>query len=320
MCIQGKKVNSIRLILFMIVLCLSALHGADEHSSSPTFSLCLRGTAGIMAIGDINAGLRTFNHNPTFEYLRKNDVSWGRIEGEVETLRGIYGSWEVEMRVDFSRRIGVGIATSSAVHRMNEGSVTWTYLPPDQTVWPYHYYFRPEMRAAMPLKASVYYCFNPESKIVAGLSIGLGYYRGRMSEQLNRDGINGISGQTDWNDLYWETQSTGGLGLHLGLGAAYPLAPRVSLTADLEFRYAKIRNFRAAQVHETSFPEHTESSGWLYSYTEDDLLIEGAPRYVSFQVWETPPDRSIGFISDIRRASLDLSGFAIKVGVRIRLF
>jgi hypothetical protein len=312
--------NPVRLIPFMVVLCISALHGGDGRSLFPKFSLCLRGTAGLMAIGDINTGLRTFNDNPTFEYLRKNDVSWGRIEGEVETLHGFYGSWEVEMRVGFSRRISVGVATSSAVHRMNEGSVTWTYLPPDQTVWPYHYYYRPEIRAAMPLKASVYYCLNPESRISSGLFMGLGYYRGRMSQQLNLDGVNGLDGEVDWSNQYWETQSKGGLGFHMGWEAEYRLARRVSVTADLEFRYAKIRNFRATQVHDTSFPERTESSGWLYTYTTFDPFIEGGPRYWNFQVWETPPDRSLDFKADIRRASLDLSGLAIKVGVRIGLF
>jgi hypothetical protein len=61
-----------------------------------------------------------------------------------------------------------------------------------------------------------------------------------------------------------------------------------------------------------------ESTGYLYYFTREDLYI-GARR-ADLTVWEVPPDASIDFIMDVRKARLDLSGLSLRVGLRIMLF
>lgn len=116
------------------------------------------------------------------------------------------------------------------------------------------------------------------------------------------------------------------MGFHCGIGIEHPLLSRLFLTAELEFKYAQIKNFRAAgkywylsiRDYEVLQYDYEESTGWLYYCTEFDSAL--GVRYVNLYVWEVPPQGSWTWIGDIRRAKLDLTGISLRIGIKIRLF
>lgn len=302
-------------LVFIILLFIYAIpvSAGDRYLK---FSVRLSGEAGIMAIGDVNTGLRTFNDNEVFEYIRRNNPDWGRLEGNVDTLKNLFGSGEFELRIDLSRRIGLGISTASGLHRQNESSLTYFFIT--DVTWPYEYYYKPAIWASAPLRMNLYCYLRPGSRFSSYISGGIGYYRGGLKEQFNLTVINGYSGFVDWTRRYWETQTKGALGFHVGQGMELRLSRSLTLTAEIQWRYVRISNFRAIQRYETSFPLFEESTGYLYYFTREDLYI-GARR-ADLTVWEVPPDASIDFIMDVRKARLDLSGLSLRVGLRIMLF
>jgi hypothetical protein len=96
------------------------------------------------------------------------------------------------------------------------------------------------------------------------------------------------------------------------------LARNLALTAEVQWRYTRISNFRAIQQYETGYPSYEETTGWLYYFTKENLFI--GSRHADLTVWEVPPYASVEFIMDVRKARLDLSGLSLLVGMKIRLF
>jgi hypothetical protein len=312
-----ESTGPLRPIYFgLVVLLVNNFVSAGVEEKYHKFSLRLSGEARIMVIGDINTGLRTFNDNPRFEYIRKNNPDWGRLEGNISTLNNIFACWVAELRFDLSRRVGLGIATAGGLHRQNESTLTH-YLISDVT-WPYEFYYKPEIWASSPVILTFYLNLGAGSRLSSYLSGGLGYYRGGLKEQFNFTMVNGYSGEVGWTRRYWETQSKTALGFHLGWGMELLLARNLALTAEVQWRYTRISNFRAIQQYETGYPSYEETTGWLYYFTKENLFI--GSRHADLTVWEVPPYASVEFIMDVRKARLDLSGLSLLVGMKIRLF
>jgi hypothetical protein len=61
-----------------------------------------------------------------------------------------------------------------------------------------------------------------------------------------------------------------------------------------------------------------EKSGTLYFFRT--RMGEVGPWYPQLSVSESPPEGGIGSFKDVREARLDLSGFALRIGLRVRLF
>lgn len=120
---QRNTMSTLMRLVLTTMLLIPVLATADEERF-PKFSLRLAGEAGIMAIGDINTTLKSFNNNEQFDYIRKNNPDWAAVQGTIRTLNNFLGNWAGELRMDLSRRIGLGIEISGAVHKRNESSLT----------------------------------------------------------------------------------------------------------------------------------------------------------------------------------------------------
>lgn len=173
----------------------------------------------------------------------------------------------------------------------------------------------------VPLKITLYYYLLHGSGVLTYLDAGIGYYRGKLSEQFNFDDINGISGAVDWTKTYWETRSKSSLGLHIGQGVEILLLRNLSLIGEIQWRYAKIGNLWATNRYETSYPSYEVSDGHLWYLTGENLFIWGT-RIADLMVSEVNPAElyTIYFYADVRKAKIDASALSIKIGLRLKLF
>lgn len=307
-----------RLVLIMTLLIPMLARAGEEHF--PKFSLRLAGQAEILTIGDINTALSVFNNDDELEYIRKNNPSWGQVQGSVRPLNKPFVTWEPELRIDLSRRFGIGLSISGAIQKQNESSLTFIFYPGDSSIWPYNYYFKPEISVRMPLKLTLYYYCLQRSSFSVYACAGVGYYAGKMHEQFNFDETNGYSGDVFWSKRYWETNTRSSLGMHFGMGAEILLTRNLSLTGEIQWRYARIGNFRATNLYETSDTSPEATTGYLWYLTKDELFIGG--RVGDLMVSEVNPAEiySIYFYGNVHKAVLDLSALSIKIGLRLRLF
>jgi opacity protein-like surface antigen len=301
--------------IFIVVSPVSA--GTNDHPLK--FSIRLSGEAGFILVGDINTGLRTFNNNPAFKEIRKTNPAWASLEGNIETLNGLFANSEAEARIDFLRNFGLGIAVSGArINRRNESFLRLTKNY-DPYFYIHEYSYEPEIMTSAPYKVSLYYYLSPGAKTSIYFNGGIGYYKGKISEQFDLRVHDDPLTFDDWTKRHWETEWKSTMGFHVGAGMEIQMGRKLRIFAELQGRYARISNFRAIQQYETGYPLYEETTGWLYYFTKENLFVYGL-RHADLTVWEVPPEGSIELIRDIRKARLDFSGISLKVGVRLFLF
>ncbi|MFX1537687.1 MAG: outer membrane beta-barrel protein [Promethearchaeota archaeon] len=304
--------------LILLLISLVSLNGIacseDGMNFKSILSIRLSGRMNYLPLADINKCLNSVNNNETFKYWRENDPS--RIDGKIAQLNSWLTDWEAELMININPVIGVGIATSGAFNRRNESSLTYTDVGSagnQITAMSYE----PEIQVSMPIKLSVYYALHPRKSRNIFFTAGIGYYEGRMKEYFKYE-VTTPSGGYGWSSRYWETQRKSSLGLHAGVGIELFFTRNLALVVESQGRYIKIRNFQGAALHEDSDSNYAEESGTLYYFTFWNPGIGAG--YADLEVWKEPPEASIYYIANIRKAILDLSGFSFRVGIRIRLF
>lgn len=323
--VRGSKLCL--LILLASLFFIQTLQAGPSSEHFPKLSLKISGTAGLTSWGDINTMINTFNNNWFFEEIRKTNPINYEVRGNILPLdKGLFGL-ETELRIELSFRLSFGLATSFPnIDKKNDSFLAYIFYPGDE-IWPYYYRYKPEVKASMPFKFTLYFSPDINLKTKIFLFAGAGIYKGKISNFWNFSEVNGTDpADSDWLARYWETEQKSAVGFHCGIELERPIWSRLSFMAELEFRSAEIKNFRAIEKYwvlemegkEVIYQKYEESSGWLYYCREDELFI--GIRYANLHVWEVPPDYSINFYGDIRKAKLDLTGVSLKIGIKLNLF
>ncbi|MFQ6083187.1 MAG: outer membrane beta-barrel protein [Candidatus Aminicenantia bacterium] len=308
----NKKVGTILVLLTVSLIFLTKISQAEEKLSfMERFSLKLTGGLAYVSVGDINRSIDSFN-NGLKEAVRYSNDS---LNGEIEELN--YGfDWEAELRIDISDKVGIGFATGY-IHLKNESSLTYTIRGWDRNEINI-YSFEPKV-TAVPLKLRVYYTLpvTPKSKLF--LNGGIGYYFAKCSQGEKRKWRSVITDRW-WNEnKYWEVNS-GNFGFHGGIGIEYNLTKNLALMIEGEGRYAKIKKLKGKGKW---IWEPKEVNGTLYYYTWFDWRIgEWGEWYDGLAVFESVEagNRRLVWERVLREAILDLSGFSLRVGIKIKLF
>jgi opacity protein-like surface antigen len=309
-----KKKLTLFLLVFLCILISKAGYSEDNKRSKARFSLKLTGGFGFIAIGDVNKVLGSVNNNETFEYWREHDPKY--IVGKIEKLNNWTPDWEAEFRIDFTPKIGVGIATSGPFRRSGESLLTYTY-PGSAGPQVHTFTYKTEIRVSMPVRLNFYYSPNPGARRTIFFIAGIGYYSGKMSGYRNFEMIWPTGGL--YSETYnWETQRKSSLGFHAGAGMEYALIKNLALIMEIRGSFARISGFNGTMSYENNFGLSFNTIGALYYFSMWDDWI-GA-RYSGLEVWEKPPELSFRDLTRIRKAILDLSGLSIRIGIKIKLF
>lgn len=321
----------LRLILFFAVfsslapLAFNPLAFPQERSPfKPNLSFKLTGGWGsALKDNDVNRMLDSFTNNSKFVYLREHNPS--AIIGELTPLDNRVSEWEAEFRMDFSRHISFGVATSLPYKKTNEGTVRYImFVPEGQQVHDYTYH--PTILVGPSVKFTLYYCPFKRSTVRAYVNAGVGLYPAKI--RIERQFfITFISAETGLTLMETDAQPEYPLGFHGGLGLELDIAKGLSLIIEGQARGINFANFRGRTQVSTwewtatgdlSRTSYHMSAGGLYYYTQEDAHL-GA-RYAWLQAFNVAPTVGSGFPADVRRAKLDLSRYAVRAGLRIRLF
>lgn len=307
-------------LLLVLFVFLSRIACSEERENfKPKLSIKLTGGWHHVAIGDINSHLESFNNSYDFEYARLNNPE--SISGEITQLNNHIYDWEAELRMDISYKFALGISTSGAIRKKNESSLTYIEKFYDGGEWTSIFTFRPEVKARVPVKLSIYYRLPFVFKTNIIFYSGIGYYSASVSKYEKLD-LSIDSEYLYWRCEHWKTDHKANLGLHGGIGIEYNLSKNLALVAEAYGRYARIRNLRG-----TLQKENSDSAGRIYEsqgtlwyfkwvcygkgYYRLDISEESPSK------WGTIPECNI---SNVTEARINLSGFSMRVGIRIKLF
>lgn len=289
------------------LLSLSLASSADERDGvGSRFSLKLTGGARYAAVGDLNDYLASFNQRPDTCGKAAEIANWA-------------SDWEVELRMRLSSRFSLGLASSGFFNKKNPSSIfiyggdAWI---PETTKSDYQIEFKPEIEAAMPLGLNLYYSFCQGSRMNLLVGLGLGWYTGKMSENYVMNSYQSDGG-TYFGSLYWSVRNNFSLGFRGGLGLEYGLTDELALVFEVQGRFARINSLKG-EICAMTNNSFNEDTGILYSYQW--AMYGDGPWYRELMVHKSPPEGGIVSVRDVREARLDLSGFALRLGLRMRLF
>lgn len=305
--------NTIKsLSLLLCLLFLAHFVSAEEKKAFKSrFSLKIAaGFGSNLPIGDVNDCLDSVNQ--AFEDWRRARPDL--ISGEINKLDDKMSQWEVELRFDLTRWIGIGIATSAAFDKKNESSVSLSRIG-YQSLYTTTLTYKPHIKS-FPIRLNLYYSPLYISKASVFVSAGIGFYPTKIS-QYRYYSMKSPFGE-GWNSFDWEVSREFALGFHAGGGAEVQLLQRIALVLEFQYRHIKMSGLKGKMVITTNSGTQDEINGILYYYKEFDENI--VAQYAKFEVHSEPPLIGVGFPTEVREAILDLSGYSIRIGIRIKLF
>jgi len=290
--------------------------GSAEDKKPFWSRFSLKFTAGWGAripIGDVNDSLNSFNYNKVFEFHREHET--GRVVGEIKTLDDRISHWEAELRFDLTRRISLGIATSAPIHKLNESSVTYTILGwagPQVMTWT----FRPEIKVSYPIRLSAYYTLPIIRRLSISVGAGAGIYPARIRQFVNYEEIPPAGGYY-WATLDSEARRRIALGFHGNVVFEFDFTNWLGLIAEYQHRSIQITGFKGTYRVKDGFVDN-ETRGTLYYFSMWNPFI-GA-RHNNLEVWEGIPEYTDSDVHNPREAMLNLNGYSIRLGLRIKGF
>ncbi len=311
-------------LLFILPLSLCRMASAEgKDYFRPRICLKLTGGLGRIAVGDLNTHLESFNNNYEFKYLRENSPE--SITGEIKTLDNRINDWEAELRLDLSSRFSFGISTSWPFRLRNESSLTdevyfWWYRVTTLTV-------KPEVRAGFPVRLSIYYGLPFIFRTRITFSAGIGCYWARISKSQRTDEIIYMPDEYFyWSSGFWKTNWEAGVGFHGGLELEYSLTRNLAIVVEAQGRYVKIGNIKGVYQGESSENpgriSNQKGTVWFFWILPDpEGICSRYTEFYSLAISEEPPNEiwMMPEITEVRKAIIDLSGFSLRVGIKIKL-
>jgi opacity protein-like surface antigen len=297
----------IGLMLFVSFIFLTGIcHSGEPEGFKPGFSLKLTGGARYIAIGDMNEHLKSYIDLPD---------SFGNLE----EIGNWSGDLELELRMDISPRVALGLATSGFLRKRSERSL-FVYggdLNPEVVKFDTQSVIAPGIEASMPLGLNVYFSIPLGSKLGMYLSPGVGWYSGKMTKNETTYMFYS-DGTVDFGNVYWAVENKFSVGFQGALGLEYRVAGNLILVTELQGRYIRMNGLKGREefVYKGG---HFEGSGTLY-YWRSTYGGEVGPWITALEVRERLPGGGTFSVKDAREAILDLSGFSLRVGLRVRLF
>jgi hypothetical protein len=291
---------------FSMMIAAGVCWSDERNPPGHRFSLKLTGGARYVFVGDLNRHLDSFNSLPS-------------AGGEISRIDNWSSDWEVEVRLDLSSKVGLGLACSGFFNKSNQSSLFVfgaEYSIPEVVLRDTQYTFRPEVKSAMPLGLNLYYSVRRSAELHLFVSLGAGWYTGKMTENLASYHFH-TDGATYFIVRHWSADNNLSLGVQGGLGLEYGIRDGLALVAELQGRYARIGSLKGTRTDMSNW-SFREENGTLFYYRT--TMGELGPWYTELAVSKSPPE--VGFVpfKDTREAVLDLSGYSLRVGLRVALF
>jgi hypothetical protein len=306
--------------LLFVLTCLFI--PAEGATSNLPFSLVVRERFGTIGVGDLNTTLSSFNSG--YDHIRSNNVPWA-VVGEISPISGRFKEWEAELQWDFWWGFSIGFAVSAPAQYGGMSVLTFSIMNDglNQTIINT---FTSNVEVSAPLMFTLYKSINLIHNVNASIDGGIGIYRAQMTQRHLYHGRYPMEdvGLTTW------TYDVGGqdLGYHLGIALEYKFNQRFSMIAEGQWRFAKITTFKGVETLEYQEFDadgvlfnsgNISTDGVLYHYIGQDFNNgEWVEKLLVSDL--VPPWVGVDSPYDIRRAFLDLGGFTLKIGLRIRLF
>jgi len=275
----------------------TGIAGSERFSR---LSIKLYGGFNYISAADINDGSDGY-----FELVEAySALGYGTVSGGYRPLHGGY-DFGADIICQLTPNIGLGLGAGYMRH--SRGSeITWADET-DQIAMT----ARPTV-SAVPIRLGVFFTFPVARQLSLTADLGGAYYAGLKLEAAQRLEF----AADDWIEMSFSGKRSdfSDLGFQGSLGFEYRFSPTMGFFLEAAGRYAKLKNFETvANDSEESGGATNTGEGMLYiiEYNYTDLA------YSTFSIEEVPPVDDPPEVT-YREPKIDLSGFSLQAGIRIR--
>jgi len=272
---------------------------AYQPSPSPgiEFGVKLHGGLSYLLAGDINDALQG-----TTDYW--DDLTYVDVDGEVKPLHMGF-DFGGEVIINFMPQIGIGLGVGYIQASSNSTiEDTWSGLAYEDT-------FNPKV-TAIPLTLGVYFGLPMGDTMSVIANAGIGYYLGTFSWNYSYES------EYDDYEENWEAKSNA-IGFHGGLGIEVNLSPSMALVVEGFGRYAKLKGLTGDYTWEESYFGFSSQGSikdatlWYYEWRSSST----GKWYPTIAFGQDEP-QSTSSRRNIREGEVDLTGFSLRVGIKIK--
>jgi opacity protein-like surface antigen len=291
---KTKSVTLVFSILFVFFITIP-IHAQNSFQK---FNLKLSGGYGIIAggdmpettdgVNDVLADLATLEGFAVTDKLE--NAKWGAEFGG-EFIFNINRKFSVSLGMEYIRKATDSIAAIE-LGSLARLSLEWE---PEYT--------------AIPIMFSGYY-FIPLGQNTKGyVKAGAGYYFAKIKYTIREE--EEVLGITYYEQQDGEAKDNG-FGFHGGLGLEYSVAANIALFAEGTGRYVNLNDWDVENRSSSSMGDAVETGKFWYA----EEYNEGTNKfYATMQLSEERPDDPS--FRNVRKAKISLSGFVLKLGIKI---
>jgi hypothetical protein len=283
--LANPKFKAIIAALILFISTFHNINAREKDSTSWKIGVKLCGGGNYMTIGDLNSDMIDFSNR--FVY-----TLGASMDEEVNPFHLGY-NFDAAIEINFSSRFGISVGTGFI--KAQKGNQTSFQIDSYSLLIENS----PEI-SAVPIYFNVY--FYPLKNIY--FDMGVGYYFAQCSYR------NHFEYEGDWIEFIGNAKGNG-IGFRGKLGFEFPISRNFAFIIEGGGRLAKIKNFKGVKEIHSTLGTRVEERGTLYYYEEKR---EGNT-YKGLTISQNEP---IG-VKNLRKATVDLSGSTISVGIKIKL-
>jgi len=314
-----KIIDSLFSMIALSMLLTGIIQAEEKQNFIQRFSIKVSGGLSYLAVGDFNKFLEDVTSIEAYHrYVYMFDYFEMTKKEELKKVRFGFDS-EIELTFDINSRWRIGLGTGYVyTSRASRGGFEISRPEPYSDM---DFTYSPRISiSAIPLKLAIYYIKHSTPKAKWFVNAGIGYYFTKTSyywEQreilIEKDGLV----EADWKAMAEWDLSSSGIGFHGGVGFEYNLTKKFALVIEAQGSYAQVKKLKGDEIY-VGGGSMQNYYGAVYYWEEKDIITE--KYYASIGFHKEKPNYSPPEYRNLKEAALGLSGFLLKIGIRIRLF
>ncbi len=290
-----------RTVIGALALWVLASAGFSQESS-----IRFIGGVGFAAGGDLNETIRGIND------LRRDLDS---ATGELKPLN--WGmNFDLEFIHHFTPNIGLGMGIGYFRAVKDSGPSSYEFDIPGIFSMGSAFSIKPVV-SAVPVTLNIHYFLPAGRRWSLDFRAGVGYYIVRLNlgaKDVLHDSFFGTINE-NWTEETTFKATQGGIGVQAGMGLEFIVTPKVAIVLDACGRLASVSGFKGTYAYAESGDYTWQESAADYYFWAFDEKYDGGV-YTLYDFYTDQPESE--YITNARKGSVDLSGFGISLGLRIK--
>jgi hypothetical protein len=289
-----KAITAVAILLFLVA------SGFSQQSS-----ITVSGGIGYATGGDLNK---------TIKGVSNYRLDIDEASGELKPVN-LGMNFNVEFMYHFNPNFGLGLGVGYFRGSKASGPSSYNIGIPDYLMLASDYSITPTI-SAIPITLNLHYFLRVGPKLSFDLYAGGGYYVTMLDFRSTEfASLTILDDSLSVTEDFTFNATKGGPGVQAGIGFEFEVAPKVAIVFNAFGRYASVSDFKGKYTFKDRGDLTADESGSDYTFWSYDETIDGKI-YTQYDFYS---EKTSGTdISNVKAATIDLTGFGAMLGIRFK--